>query len=99
MAGLKKVPQEIYVLRTDPKRTLYILVQQEDDHTKENIEQFIYDLSKLRKMIGMSGNLSLEYFKELFLPKIESQSLETYDTDTAKVKAWVLVMLFKSHLL
>ena len=42
----------------------------------------------------MSCDQILEHFKESFLPKIKSQLLKIDDTDTAKVNAGILVLLF-----
>ena len=41
------------------------------NHTKNDMEQFAYDLQMLGKMICMSNEQVLEHFKEAFLAKIE----------------------------
>ena len=44
------------------------------DYVKHDVEEFAYDLKFLSKVIGLSDEQVLEYFKEFFHPKIESYS-------------------------
>ena len=60
------------------------------DQNKHDIEQFVYDLTVLGKMIGVSDEQILLHFKESFLPKLGVQLLESEYIATALIKAQVL---------
>ena len=49
-------------------------------------------------MIGITDKQMLQYFKEMFPPKIEAQLPEIEDIDVAKVKTKFLMLLFKCEL-
>ena len=60
-----------------------------------DIHSVTYVLNKLK---GLSDEPILEHFKESFLSKIELLVLGNYEIDTTKVKARVLVLLFKAEI-